>query len=193
MIWSWAAVNETTSNPCCWRCISPSSSDDSDNQDGSEILAAGEIKPPVCMRAKLLLYSLMSVVSVKWLILSSIMWQSVLFILLLPSIESFLPFATSTQSEAFGSEDTATSDSTVVSVMAVVPSTPEQGEIEKSVLLPRWKVGEEILPGAQLAVKEINNCSSLLCHHRLKLVPIMVPYCDVMQCWSGSFCEGVNG
>ena len=58
-------------------------------------------------------------------------------------------------------------------VMVVVP-TPNSD----SCLQPKWERGEEILPGAHIAVDEINDSPNLLSTYRLEIVPINIQQCD---------------
>ena len=43
-----------------------------------------------------------------------------------------------------------------------------------NVQLPDWQKSEEILPGALIAAKEINNAPNLLSGHRFEVVPVRV-------------------
>ena len=49
-------------------------------------------------------------------------------------------------------------------VMAIVPTMFGLGD-------PQWMKGEEIIPGAQLAIKEINNIPDLLSNYQLEIIP----------------------
>ena len=48
-----------------------------------------------------------------------------------------------------------------------------------NVQLADWQKSEEILPGAQIAAKEINNIPNLLSGHRFEVVPVRVPQCEL--------------
>ena len=61
-----------------------------------------------------------------------------------------------------------------IQIMAVVPTTFGKSD-------PQWKKGEEILPGAHLAIKEINDVLSLLSGYRLEVIPVRVPQCDLIE------------
>ena len=61
-----------------------------------------------------------------------------------------------------------------IQIMAVVPTTFGKGD-------PQWKKGEEILPGAHLAIKEINDVPSLLSDYRLEVIPVRVPHCNLNE------------
>ena len=50
-----------------------------------------------------------------------------------------------------------------------------------NVQLPDWQKSEEILPGAQIATKEINNIPNLLSGHRFEVVPVRVPQCELVE------------
>ena len=41
--------------------------------------------------------------------------------------------------------------------------------------------GEEILPGAQLAINEISDTSNLLSVHQLEVIPVKVPKCELSE------------
>ena len=58
-------------------------------------------------------------------------------------------------------------------VMVVVP-TPN-GD---SCLQPKWERGEEIIPGAHIAVNEINDSPNLLSTYQLEIVPINIQQCN---------------
>ena len=46
---------------------------------------------------------------------------------------------------------------------------------------PQWTRGEEILPGAQLAINEINDTSDLLSGYQLEVIPVRVPKCELSE------------
>ena len=64
--------------------------------------------------------------------------------------------------------------STALQIIAIIPTMFGSGD-------PQWKKGEESLPGAQLAVKEINEAFDLLSGHRLEIIPIRVPRCGLNE------------
>ena len=72
----------------------------------------------------------------------------------------------------------STREPTVLQVIAVIPIMYQSDNVN---LLPDWKKGEEILPGAHLAIKEINNLPDLLCGYRLEVIPVRVPQCDLSK------------
>jgi gamma-aminobutyric acid type B receptor len=63
-------------------------------------------------------------------------------------------------------------------VIAVIPTEYDSGDVN---LIPDWKKGEEILPGAYLAVKEINDMSDLLDGHRFEVIPVRFPHCELSE------------
>ena len=103
------------------------------------------------------------------------MWQlqlpiSVAAILLLLCIE--YPLVTRTN----GNPVCDTREPTLLQVLAVI-QTPYISDDVK--LLPDWIKGEEILPGAQLAIKEISDFPSLLNGYQLEVIPVRVPQCEL--------------
>ena len=62
-------------------------------------------------------------------------------------------------------------------IMVVVPTTEQEQHGHCTDLVPKWERGEEILPGAHIAVNEINDSPNLLRDWPLKIVPIKVPLC----------------
>ena len=50
-----------------------------------------------------------------------------------------------------------------------------------NVQLPDWQKGEEILPGAHLTAKEINNVSNLLSGYRFEVVLVRVSQCELIE------------
>ena len=102
------------------------------------------------------------------------MWyimQSVVVLLLLLHHKSFVVVSSMTTSTvtALG---TVSERPMVIHVMVVIPTA---GELNGTKALPKWKVGEEILPGALLARKEINNCLS---GYQIEIIPVRFPQCD---------------
>ena len=79
---------------------------------------------------------------------------------------------------SFGNMSTASctnsKGSTTIQVMAVVPTTFGQDDV-------MWKRGEEILPGAQVAAREINEFSNLLKSYQLEVIPLRVSQCDISR------------
>ena len=71
-----------------------------------------------------------------------------------------------------------TRESQPLQVMAVIPTAYDSGDAK---LTPDWKRGEEILPGAHLAAKEINNMSDLLNGYQLEIIPVRVPQCKLSE------------
>jgi gamma-aminobutyric acid type B receptor len=63
--------------------------------------------------------------------------------------------------------------------MAVI-STNSVYESE-NVQLPDWQKGEEILPGAFLAAKEIDDIPNLLSGHQLEIIPVRVHQCELSE------------
>ena len=64
--------------------------------------------------------------------------------------------------------------STALQIIVIIPTMFGLGD-------PQWKKGEESLLGAQLAIKEINEASDLLSGHRLEVIPIQVPRCELSE------------
>ena len=71
-----------------------------------------------------------------------------------------------------------TKESTVLQVMVVIPIANKSGDITQ---LPNWEKGEEMLPGAHLAAKEINNIFNLLSGYQLEVVPVRVHQCELSE------------
>ena len=46
---------------------------------------------------------------------------------------------------------------------------------------PQWTKGDEILVGAHLAIKEINESSNLLSVYQLRVLPVRVPQCELSE------------
>ena len=68
--------------------------------------------------------------------------------------------------------------SSILQVMAVVPTAYGSYGITQ---LPNWGKGEEMLPGAYLAAKEINAISNLLYGYQIEIIPIGVPQCELSE------------
>ena len=66
----------------------------------------------------------------------------------------------------------STREPSVVQVLAVVQTLYISDGVK---LLPYWTKGEEILPGANLAIKEINDLPNLLSGYQLEVIPVRVP------------------
>ena len=62
----------------------------------------------------------------------------------------------------------------VFNIIAVI-SSPKNSCTQ---LLPKWERGDEILPGAQIAVDEINSSPNLLSMHLLEIIPIKFDLCN---------------
>ena len=99
-------------------------------------------------------------------------------VLLLLSLElcihhsSVLAAPSSYVSTGFGTDLDHEEGSTTLKIMAVVPTTFGKDQ-------PQWTKGEEILPGAHLAIKEINSIPDLLSDYRLEVIPFRIPQCDL--------------
>ena len=108
------------------------------------------------------------------------MWQSqlppcVTIMLLLLFIDPPLVVCTDVTPTCSTREPTCTH----LQVMAIV-STNGVCEAD-NVQLPDWQKSEEILPGAQIAAKEINNVPNLLSGHRFEVIPVRVPQCELVD------------
>ena len=64
--------------------------------------------------------------------------------------------------------------SKALQIIATIPSMFGSGD-------PQWTRGEEILPGAQLAINEINNTFDLLSGYQLEVIPVRVPQCELSE------------
>ena len=64
-------------------------------------------------------------------------------------------------------------------IMIVVPTAEQSYTGYCNHVLPRWERGEEILPGAYIAMNEINDSPVLLRDYWLEIVPIKIPLCSV--------------
>ena len=66
--------------------------------------------------------------------------------------------------------------STTLSIVVVLPTTDELvGDHDQ------WQSREEILPGAQLALKEISETETLPDGYELEVIPVRVPFCDLTE------------
>ena len=70
---------------------------------------------------------------------------------------------------------TVVSNTQPLQVITVIPTEYD------ATLTPDWKKGEEILPGAYLAAKEINDMSNLLDGHRFEVMAVRVPQCELTK------------
>ena len=102
-------------------------------------------------------------------------YAKVIVILLLSCIE--YPFVLCTEEINVTSVIRAR-ESRVLQVLVVIPTAYESDDVE---LFPDWKKGEEILPGAHLAAKEINELLKLLSGYQLEIIPVRVPQCDLSK------------
>ena len=64
--------------------------------------------------------------------------------------------------------------SKALEIIATIPSMFGSGD-------PQWTRGEEILPGAQLAINEINNTFDLISGYQLEVIPVRVPQCELSE------------
>ena len=99
--------------------------------------------------------------------------QSVVVLLLLLYIASLA--AASLSNSMTIASDTKGERPRAIHIMAVVPTA---GELDNINALPQWKRGEEILLGARLALREINNSFNLFTGYQLEVIPIRVPLCN---------------
>ena len=68
---------------------------------------------------------------------------------------------------------------TVVHVLAVLPiATSGSNDAEVTF---QWKKGEEILPGATLALKEISESNYVLNGYKIEIIPIRIPSCNYIK------------
>ena len=102
------------------------------------------------------------------------MWQPVQVRVMLVLLCIEYPLVTCTSATPVCS----TREPNVLQIMAVIP-TANESDIDKP--SPDWKKGEEILPGAHLAIKEINDLPDLLSGHRLEVLPVRVPQCNLNE------------
>ena len=72
----------------------------------------------------------------------------------------------------------STKERSALQVMVVIPTAYTLNDITR---IPQWEKGEEILPGAHLAAKEINEPSNLLGGHQLEIIPVRVPHCELLS------------
>ena len=71
----------------------------------------------------------------------------------------------------------STNESAIL-VLAVISTVYESDDMTQ---LLTWEKGEEILPGAHLAAKEINDISNLLSGYRLEVIPVRIPQCELSE------------
>ena len=69
---------------------------------------------------------------------------------------------------------TSSKDTESLDILIVVPVSTNSC----TRLQPKWERGDEILPGAEIAVDEINDFPNLLSTYRLNIVPIQVELCN---------------
>ena len=69
----------------------------------------------------------------------------------------------------------------LLQIVAIIPTEYNSESDNVTELTPDWKKGEEILPGALLAAKEINEASDLLNCYRLEVIPIRIPQCELSE------------
>ena len=69
---------------------------------------------------------------------------------------------------------------TVIHVMAVLPVSATSGS-DNAKAVNQWKRGEEILPGADLALKEIRESDYLLSGYQLELTPVWISSCNFIK------------
>ena len=72
----------------------------------------------------------------------------------------------------------STKERSALQVMVVIPTAYTSNDITR---IPQWEKGEEILPGAHLAAKEINEPSKLLGGHQLEVIPVRVSHCELSE------------
>ena len=65
-------------------------------------------------------------------------------------------------------------------VMAAIPTDSVYESVD-DMQLPNWQKGEEILQGAHLAVKEINDLPNLLSGYRFEGILVRVPQCELSE------------
>ena len=63
---------------------------------------------------------------------------------------------------------------TSLQIVAIIPSIFGPGD-------PQWTKGDEILVGAHLAIKEINESSNLLSVYQFRVLPVRVPQCELSE------------
>ena len=68
--------------------------------------------------------------------------------------------------------------STALQIMAVIPTACGSDDITQ---LPNWRKGEEMIPGAHLAAKEIKAISNLLSGYTFEVIPVRVPQCELSE------------
>ena len=64
--------------------------------------------------------------------------------------------------------------STALQIIAIIPTIFGPGD-------PQWTKGDEILAGAYVAIKEINEISDLLSGYQLQVLPVRVPQCELSE------------
>ena len=69
---------------------------------------------------------------------------------------------------------TNTEGSTALQIIAIIPTIFGPGD-------PQWTKGDEILAGAYVAIKEINEISDLLSGYQLQVLPVRVPQCELSE------------
>ena len=75
-------------------------------------------------------------------------------------------------------------------VMVVIPTAAyTSNDITQ---IPQWEKEKEILPGAHLAAKEINEPSNLLSGYQLEVIPVRVPHCELLSEAIVPFVEGLT-
>ena len=75
----------------------------------------------------------------------------------------------------FNLQDTAP---IVLHVLAVLPTAAKRSDHDSTNAVFQWENGEEILPGATVALREIRESDSLLNDYQLEVIPVKVPSCD---------------
>ena len=92
-------------------------------------------------------------------VVSGKMWQSkqqsVVALLFLTELCLRNTVFVAPSSDTSSASGTNTEGSTALQIIAIIPTMIGPGD-------PQWTIGEEILPGAQLAIKEINDIPNLL-------------------------------
>ena len=91
------------------------------------------------------------------------------------SYDSLLNVSNDDHALAFGSGLSQDVIPSVVHIVAVLPIANNGANLQAVNL---WKRGEEILPGATLALKEIKQTDNLLNGHRIELLPITISSCS---------------
>ena len=73
----------------------------------------------------------------------------------------------------------STKERSALQVMVVIPTAAYTSNTITRI--SQWEKGEETLPGAHLAAKEINETSNLLGGHQLEVIPVRVPHCELLS------------